>query len=556
MRISMRAVVPVAMIVGLVGAAGAAGNGFTIFNAIDQAVTTNPGVGEAAANRRATEAELRQNQGTLLPQVRLEARTGKTRYNFKDTLVPPLGNNQTLNAHEQSVVVRQILFDGFTSINEIWRQAARVDAAAYRTRERTELIALDAAEAYIDVVRYGRLIALADQNVAAHRTLLSNVDARFQGGRAGEGDLQQVRERVEAALAAQAQFRQQYDEARGLFRRAVGIEPYNLRAPGRLGGLPRSRDEALAVTLRSNPTIAAAQADRDAAKHGFDATAGAFVPNVAFEGRALWGTNTGTTFGDRTDYSAMVVASWDVFRGGQDAWRRVEASERYQQQSMAHARIQRAAYESIDKAWAARTITSDRIAALIRQIEADRRVISAYQKEYELGQRSLIDLLNAQNQLFNASVSLESTRGVSVFADYQLLAAMGELLSYLKAPKPIDAEPLDTRPLGLIPTKIAPILLKPAPPGSEPLDISNKRSEALMPGVIRATEPGPIFSSRWPSADPHPQVAVARQWFAGVGDAKPTADSQTVEPGIPVTAFAPSYAQASKWPFKFGVPMH
>jgi adhesin transport system outer membrane protein len=310
------------------------------------------------------------------------------------------------------------------------------------------------------------------------------------------------------------------------------------------------------VTLRSNPTIAAAQADRDAAKHGFDATAGAFVPNVAFEGRALWGTNTGTTFGDRTDYSAMVVASWDVFRGGQDSWRRVEASERYQQQSMAHARIQRAAYESIDKAWAARTITADRIAALIRQIEADRRVIAAYQKEYELGQRSLIDLLNAQNQLFNASVSLESTRGVAIFADYQLLAAMGELLSYLKAPKPIDADPLDTRPLGLIPTKIAPILLKPAPPGSEPLDISNKRSEALMPGVIRATEPGPIFSSRWPSADPDPQVAVARQWFAGFGNAKPTADPQTVEPSIPITAFAPSYAQASKWPFKLGVPVH
>src|SRR5207244_10323501 len=66
-----------------------------------------------------------------------------------------------------------------------------------------------------------------------------------------------------------------------------------------------------------------------------------------------------------------------------------------------HARLQRDAFESIDKAWAARTITMERIAALIRQIAADRKVIVAYQNEYELGQRSLIDLLNAQNQLFN-----------------------------------------------------------------------------------------------------------------------------------------------------------
>ena len=392
--------------VAFAGAVGAkeASQAFTIFDAIQQAVGTNPGVGEAAANRRATEAELRQNQGTLLPQVRLEARSGRNRWNFQ---LPPAGNNLNLWGHEKSIVVRQTIFDGFASINEIWRQAARVDAAAYRTRERTELIALDAAEAYIDVVRYKRLIGLADENIAVHRALYDNVNARFQGGRAGEGDLQQVKERVEAAIAAQAQFREQYDEARGTFRRVVGIEPYNLRPVGRLGGLPRSKDEALAVTLRSNPTIAAAQADRDAAKHGFDATAGAFVPNVAFEGRWLWGNNTDTVFGNRTDYSAMVVASWDIFRGGQDAWKRVEASERYQQTSMAHARLQRGAYESIDKAWSARTITVDRIAALIRQIDADRKVIVAYQQEYELGQRSLIDLLNAQNQLFNAGVSLE-----------------------------------------------------------------------------------------------------------------------------------------------------
>jgi adhesin transport system outer membrane protein len=550
MRIFIPVLFPVVILAGAAGVAGAASQGFTIFNAIDQAVTTNPGVGEAAANRRATEAELRQNQGTLLPQVRLEARQGRTKWDF--VAAPPLGNNQTLSAHERSIVVRQLLFDGFTSLNEIWRQAARVDAAAYRTRERTELIALDAAEAYIDVVRYGRLIILADENVAAHQALLSNVNARFQGGRAGEGDLQQVRERVEAAIAARAQFKQQYDEARGVFRRAVGIEPYNMRPPGRLGGLPRTRDEALAVTLRSNPTIAAAQADREAAKHGFDATAGAFVPTVSFEGRALWGTNTGDVFGQRTDYSAMVVASWDVFRGGQDAWRRVEASERYQQTSMAHARLQRGAYESIDKAWAARTVTAERIAALIRQIDADRKVIAAYQKEYELGQRSLIDLLNAQNQLFNAGVSLESTRGVAIFADYQLLAAMGELLTYLKAPKPIDAEPMVTRPLLLMPTKIAPILLG-VPPGSEPLDISNRGTNGLTVGVIKATEPGGIFWGRWPTASANQTSMMAGvPWLSGKTVSVPALEAQAAATTseIPVTAFAPSYANTANWPFK------
>ena len=540
-----------AMVLAAVSFGARSANSFSIFEAINQAVTTHPGVGEATANRRATEAELRQTQSTLLPQVRLEARSGRAKFDNQDAIFTPPQNNRWVDSKEASVVVRQILFDGLFSINEIWRQAARVDAAAYRARERTELLALDAAEAYIDVIRYMRLVTLAGENVAAHRALLTNVQARFQGGRAGEGDLQQVRERVEAALAVQAQFRQQYDEARGVFRRAVGIEPHNLRTPTRLGGLPRSKDEALAVTLRGNPTIQAAQSDRDAAKHAFNGTAAAFVPSVAFEGRSSWGRNTAASFGDRTDNTAMVVATWDIFRGGQDAWRRSEMSERYSEQSMRHARLQRGAFESIDKAWAARTLTADRISALMRQIDADRKVIVAYQQEYELGQRSLIDLLNAQNQLFNASVSLQSTIAVAVFADYQLLAAMGSLLDYLKMPKPIDADPLVTRPLGIIPMKLPPVLWK-VQPGSEPLNLGNQ-PQNLERGVIIRTRPNATFvqaaavNSRW--VNPNEGVtATAKQWLgldSAVAASSPNQAAQpeaqdTVAQQQPVLSYAPS----------------
>lgn len=135
---------------------------FSINDAISQAVLTNPSIGEASANRRATETELRQTQSTLLPQVRLEARAGPERFTQEIT-PPPLGNGQWLQGKSGSVVVRQILFDGLASIHDIWRQAARVNAASFRVRERSELTALDAAEAYIDVVRFLRLVGLADQ---------------------------------------------------------------------------------------------------------------------------------------------------------------------------------------------------------------------------------------------------------------------------------------------------------------------------------------------------------------------------------------------------------
>ena len=538
-------------ILGLLGTSTAAlaAEGFSVRDAILQAVQTNPGVGEAAANRRATETELRQVQSTLLPQVRLEARVGPEKFNDKDLISPPQGNNTWLNGRSASVVVRQLVFDGFTSINEIWRQAARVDAAAYRTHERTELIALDATEAYVDVVRYTRLIALSQENVQAHRKIFNNVNSRYQGGRAGEGDLQQARERVAAAEAALAEFRRSLDDARSKYRKTVGIEPYNLRYPGRLPALPGSKDDALAITLRHNPTLQAAQADADAAKYAFHATAGAFAPTVALEGRASRATDADGIFGRSDSVSGKVVATWDVFRGGQDTWKRAETSERFLEQGMRHARLQRDAFESIDKAWAARTITNERAAALGRQIEADRKVIVAYGKEYELGQRSLIDLLNAQNQLFNGLVSLESTRAVLVFADYQLLAAMGQLLAYLKTTRPVDAEPLEAKPFGLIPTKLPPILFDlPRPGGPEPIDVRGQTPAG--DGRLMAPPPRPIsVAERWPTWTASLDAQTPERW-------NPKTAPNPVQSASAMPSSALSYASdvmsVPVWPVKPG----
>ena len=317
---------------------------FLINDAISQAVLTNPGVGEASANRRATETELRQTQSTLLPQVRLEARAGPERFN-QQIVPPPLGNGQWLNGKSGSVVVRQILFDGLASIHDIWRQAARVNAASFRVRERTELIALDAAEAYIDVVRFVRLVALAGQNVANHEELFSHVKSRYSGGLAGEGDLQQALERVEAAKATRADFQRSLDDARSKYRKIIGLEAVNVVFPAPLRGLPRSKEDALAVALRRNPTLLAAESDKEAAKQAFRATDGAFVPNVSLEGRASHSLDADTFIGKRDDVAGKLVVSWDVFRGGQDSWHRAEMAERYTEETMRQARLQRDALE-------------------------------------------------------------------------------------------------------------------------------------------------------------------------------------------------------------------
>jgi outer membrane protein, adhesin transport system len=565
-RFFSRAIAVVACASAIGTAASAAP--FTINDAIRQAVQTNPTVGEAAANRRATEAELRQTQSTLLPQVRLEALAGPERLNNPATRIPGVGappgglvapcagfggpgctlnNDQWVAGAKGSLAIRQLLFDGFASIHDIWRQAARVDAAAARTHERSELIALDASEAYIDVVRYTRLIALAEENVKAHRSILGNVQQRFQGGRAGQGDLEQTVERVEAAEVTLTEFRRSLEDSRAKFRKAIGVEPYNLRGPGRLRGLPPTKDQVLAVAITDNPTIKAAQADTDAARQAFHAAAGKFMPTVTLEARATQGHDTDTFPGHFSEESLKVVASWDIFRGGQDVWNRVEQAERYNQTTMAHARLQRDANESIDKAWAARVVTVERIAKLEAQVASALKVITAYSKEYDLGQRSLIDLLNAENQSFNAQVSLISARSVVVFADYQLLAAMGKLLAYVRAPHPVDAEPLvATGGFGLVPVKLPPILIGLPQPGSEPLNVAAPPTLPHISGYVPPTPERPPVVTSGAAAQAQasePSVAFSDRWM----DPKATSVLSFGHPASNV--FTPSQMQnMPQWP--------
>ncbi|MHC2437132.1 adhesin transport system outer membrane protein [Bradyrhizobium sp. USDA 4451] len=531
---------------------------FSINDALRQAMLTNPGVGEASANRRATESELRQTQSTLLPQVRVDASYGPEKFDQPPGVIntvqtPTVGSGPWRNGSQESVVVRQLLWDGFSSIYDVWRQTARVNAAASRVKERTELLALDAAEGYMDVVRYIRLVSLAQQNVANHEKIFANVNSRFSGGRAGEGDLEQARERVEAARAALAEFQRSLDDARAKYRKVVGLEPINVRFPAPLGGLPSSRDEALATTLRFNSTIAAAQSDADAAKHAFKATDGTFGPKFYLEGRATHYDNSfpyvtapGSPAVTHEDYSGKVVMSWDIFRGGQDAWNRSEKAERYTEATMRHARLQRDAYESIDKAWNARTITATRISALTRQLEADRKTIAAFQKEYELGQRSLIDLLNAQNQFFNASVSLTSARSVVVFADYQLLAAMGTLIEYLKAPPPVDAAPTDMLSIGLPRYSFPTLRVNLPQTGSEPLQVAVPAPTAAArpakgyKGYAAAQPKDTGFADRFTGSTTTASVPGSAEWMQ---QQKNAADGPNVIYADPsVTANASSYA--------------
>ena len=177
----------------------AAGSAFadSLGNAVRDAVASNPLIGEAGANRRAIDAEVDQAQGLYRPKLDVEAYTGP--YKYDRSSLADRDNREWRLSRSASVVLRQTLFDGFFRANEVFRQYARVNGAAARVLERSEVVALDAVEVYVDLIRHYRILELADQNIAAHRGIVARIADLARGGTATTGDRAQAEERLAAA---------------------------------------------------------------------------------------------------------------------------------------------------------------------------------------------------------------------------------------------------------------------------------------------------------------------------------------------------------------------
>ena len=254
--------------------------GMTLEEAVANTVTTHPSVEAARANRRATDLEMLQSQGRLLPSsTSMRIWVGKRSISRKASR--PMSTTSGARDVRQASTLRQPLFDGFDRANDIYKNAARVDAAALRVMSRAETLGLEAVEAYIDVGETSRRLPESSTPTCADTERSCDlVRDRERGGRATRSEALQVQERIAAAEAAKERSRELLLEAKAKFRQVVGVEPTGLGRASIPSGIPTSRHEAVELSAVSNPATAAAQADADAAHAAMEQSASNLYPNI------------------------------------------------------------------------------------------------------------------------------------------------------------------------------------------------------------------------------------------------------------------------------------
>lgn len=408
-------------------------NAMTLREAISAAMTTNPEVMQALENREAVEFELRQAKSLFMPTVDLETSLGASRLDNPSRR--RLGaESDELYPAEVGLSVNYTIFDGGRRQAELERQAARVDGASFRVRERSEIIALKVVQEYLEILLQGEVVKSTEENLRVLQGVAGDIGQIAEGGAVAATDGLQANERILAAKARLKEAREDYKEANIRFQKLVGQEIGKASFPSSSRNLvPASIDVAIANSLGQNPSLAAVSADVDAADATVRAMPSHLVPTVGLQGRAYVGDDIDGSEGNNHGWEAKVVARWKIFDGGLDAAKKQERIRRAGEQRFAKQQAQREVEESIRSAWNRRQMRSELASTLKQQASTNAQLVSGYREQFRVGQRSLLDVLDAQNTRYNVTILSKTAAYAAAFEDYRILAAMGTLSTSMGA---------------------------------------------------------------------------------------------------------------------------
>jgi outer membrane protein, adhesin transport system len=403
----------------------------TLQEAVAVAMRSNPEIIQAQMNTEAIQAERKQAQGLYAPRVDLEASAGIRR--LENATRRSLGiADEELYPLEVGGVVDWTVIDFGRRRGELLRQAARVDGASLRVVERSEFVALQIARQYFDVLLQQRVAAASSDNVTFHQMLVGDLGQGVEQGSISIADRQQAEERLQAALVRQTEAQQALNEATINLQRLTGLDIGQVVLPPNLASaLPPNLDQAVGMARTQHPRVREAMADVDAATAMIKSAEGDLYPTVGIELRGRYGDDIDGFRGETNDLQARAVMRWNIFDGGINRAKVQEMVRRASQSRYRLHELQRDAEADVRTAWTTMNSQADIVGKVERQSQVSDDLLLSYRSQFNVGRRSLLDVLDAQNTRYNTQVRLETSRFSQLFAQYQTLAATNSLLEAL-----------------------------------------------------------------------------------------------------------------------------
>lgn len=395
-------------------------NAETIFEALAKAYSNNSELNSARAGVRVQDENVPLAKSGHRPRV-----TGTSGISNSSTAGGPGASSVSFG-----IEIDQSIFDGFQTINNVRAAKARVLAERENLRNTEQNVLFDTAQAYVDVLQNRRIAALRQQNLAFLEEQVRASNARFEVGEGTRTDVEQARASRASALAQLTTARAAAQSSQAVLEQltASSIESVSPASPPAGRGLPSSLGTAQAIAFSEHPAIRLRQHLVDAGLFDVKSAEGRFLPQVGLSAslsRTYTDSSTAPSPSDSASIGARVTVP--IYQGGQ-----ASATVRQRKELLGQARINtdvsrdqvRAAVTS---AWTQLVASRATVSASQETVGAARLALRGVIEERDVGQRTTLDVLDAQATVVEAQVGLVQAERNVIVASYALLSAIGRL---------------------------------------------------------------------------------------------------------------------------------
>jgi len=382
-------------------------------------------------NRDAVDQDLEKSKGRWYPK--LDVRGGFGVDSFHDGL--DNGNDESEKWKERSELgayLTQRLYDGGEASGQIRLDENRQESLGFRVFDNAESLALDAIIATLEVYRQRELLFLAEENVKAHKDILGSLQEREKAGAGSVADVKQTQARLSMAQASLEKTHTNLQTALSNYQRLTGYMPGKIEmTPYPADKLPADMNEMTTMAVANNPKISAAGSDVKSEEERVNIAKSNYHPYVYFELSSQYSDGVQDQEDwERTD-AAMVRFNWNLFNGGSDV-AAVKAAQARKRQSMSDKDDLTLAVEDETKiTWAQYKSALSEVKEYTSAVQFNRDTKEIYLEQFGVAQRSLLDVLDSENEVFQSSNQLVTSSVNEHVAAYKLMALAGTLIKNL-----------------------------------------------------------------------------------------------------------------------------
>ncbi|MEX0646129.1 MAG: TolC family outer membrane protein [Parvularculaceae bacterium] len=402
----------------------------TLQDALAVAYASNPTIRAERARLKATEELKAQAWSGALPQI--DAQAAYSRVKDTQSLAPGVfgpGGSQTskFNPLTAGVSAEQPIFTGFRNLNAIRQAQARVRAGGAQLIGVEQDILRRVATAFFDVARDVTIYDSNLNNVEVLQRQKQEAELRFKVGEVTRTDVSQAEARLAGARASLATAQAQLAVSRSLYGELVGAPPGTLEADPALPGLPDSAESAHALARAYAPIVVGAREAEEASRRQVAIARGALAPTVSLTASYQYADQPSTFVTQDESLTYGVRASVPLFSGGLNRSRIREARALHDSARAQVDEAQRRAEAEVTATWERLVAARLTIDAASAQVEANELALEGVRREAQVGTRTTLDVLDAEQELLNAEVRLANAERDARVAAFELLAAAGVL---------------------------------------------------------------------------------------------------------------------------------